>query len=99
MAGKKKSTLAKVAGAVQDAAASKARAAGEHVVEPAGRAVGLTGTKMGEDPTGPKTAAVRMMTRSVALKKPARSKSKAQRAAAGARPSQKPADGRGGKVR
>jgi hypothetical protein len=99
MAGNRKGTIAKVTGAVHDAAASVAHAAGEHVIEPVGKALGLTGTKKAGKPKARKGAAVRMMTNAVAGKTPARPGGKGRGAQAGARPSQKPAAGRGGKGR
>jgi hypothetical protein len=94
---KKKSTVGKVADAVKDAASSVAHAAQEHVIQPVGQALGLSGgeTKDKKKGAGKKSAAVRMMTRSVAGKTPAAGKGKAQRAADAAKPSQKPAAGAG----
>lgn len=99
MAGNRKGTIARVTGAVHDAAASVARAAGEHVIEPVGKALGLTGDGKVGKPKGTKGAAVRMMTKSVAGKKPARHDGKGREAQAATRPSQKPAAGRGDKGR
>jgi hypothetical protein len=96
---KKKSTVRQVTDAVQDAASSVAHAAQEHVIRPVGEALGLAGDEKKDEKKGggKKTAAVRMMTRSVAGKAPAAGKGKAQRAADAAKPSQKPAAGAGRK--
>ena len=105
---KKKSAVRQVTDAVTDAASSVARAAQEHVSQPVGEALGLTGGEKKDEKTGRdkaadrpmagrKTAAVRMMTRSVMGKKPAAGKGKAQRAADAAKPSQKPSAGAGRK--
>jgi len=90
---KKKSTVHKVTEAVKDAASSVAHAAQEHVIQPVGEALGLTGDKK----PAKHSAAARMMTRSVPGKGPAAAKGKAQRAADTARPSQKPAAAGGGR--
>jgi hypothetical protein len=94
MAAKKKTgTVRRVTEAVKDAASSVAHAAQEHVIQPVGEALGLAGSK----PTAKKSAAARMMTRSVAAPKTAAGKGKAKRAASVAKPSQKPSAGAGRK--
>ena len=100
---KKKSTVRQVTDAVKDAASSVAHAAQEHVIQPVGQALGLSGgdkkdEKAGGDKAGgKKSAAARMMTRAVAAPKPAAGKGKAERAASVAKPSQKPTAGAGRK--
>jgi hypothetical protein len=96
MSAKKKSTVAKVKEVVADAASAVAHAAEAKVIEPVGKALGLTGGKKSKDS---KSAAVRMMTRTVAKKQPAGTKGKARRGGSVARTSQKPEAGRGGKGR
>lgn len=106
MAGQK-STMGKVKEAVQDAASSVAHAAEQHVIQPVGKALGLTGGTKDDDGTAKspavkaaapkKSVAVRMMTRSVAGKTPTPAKGKARRATDAAKPSQKPIAGSGSK--
>jgi hypothetical protein len=93
---KKKGTVGKVVAAVQDAAATAAKAAEEHVVTPAGEALGLTG---GEKATtarpagksaGGKSAAARVMTRGIAGKKTAAARTMTRRVADSAKPLKKP---------
>jgi len=95
----KKSTARQVTDAVKDAASSVAHAAQEHVIQPVGLALGLSGGDHKDEKkgAGKKSAAVRMLTRSVAGKAPAAGKGKSQRAADAAKPSQKPAAGAGRK--
>jgi hypothetical protein len=85
------------------------KATEEQPVQPASKVVGQTAEpKQGEGkevapeaaaaapavtPTGGKSAAVRMMTRSIAGKKPAAARGESQRVADAAKPSQKPAAG------
>jgi hypothetical protein len=104
----KKGTGRKGAVAAPDAATEVVPAAAEPVGRPAGAAPGPTGAGTpgeGEaagavpDPAGKpavkKSAAVRMLTRSVAGKKPAIARGEAQRVADAARPTQKPQAGGG----
>jgi hypothetical protein len=93
---KTKTIVRQVTGAVQDAASAVPHAAQEHVIQPVGEALGLSGGE--KRAGGKKTAAVRMMTRSVAGKAPASGKGKSQRAAEATKPSQKPAAGAGRKA-
>jgi hypothetical protein len=108
----KKGPVRKATAAVRDAAAAVVKAADEHIVQPVGKALGLTGeatpregTEVGHEPAatdpavkpaGKKSAAVRMMTRPVGGKKPVAARGDAQRVADAAKPSQKPA-ARGGR--
>ena len=84
------------------------QAAAEALVESAGMAPGPTGEPAGDQPgsgataaepaaksAGTKSAAVRMLTRPVAGKKPAAARGEAQRVADSAKPSQMPQTGRG----
>jgi len=107
----KKSTVRKVTAAVPDATAAAVKATEEQPVQPASKVVGQTAEpKQGEGkevapeaaaaapavtPAGGKSAAVRMMTRSIAGKKPAAARGESQRVADAAKPSQKPAAGGG----
>jgi hypothetical protein len=108
MAGKKKSTVARVKDAVRDAVSSVAHATEEHIIQPVGKALGLSGDSGTTDgnaaaepaqkpPAAKRAAAVRMMTQSVAGKKPTGAKGKAQRATESAKRSQKPVAGSGRK--
>jgi hypothetical protein len=94
MSAKKKSTVAKVKEAVADAASAVVHAAEEKVIEPVGKALGLSGRKKPGKPKG-KSSAVRMMTSPVAKTEPAGAKGKARGGNSAARPSQKPDEGRG----
>jgi hypothetical protein len=86
----------------------KATAPDAHVAPPAATAVPATGEAKPGDPVAPaasgepdakppaaKSAAVRMMTRSIAVKKPAAVRGEAQRVVDAAKPSQKPGAGGG----
>src|SRR5262249_1633090 len=95
----KKSTVRRVADAVQDGSSSVAHAAQAHVIQPVGHALGLAGGEKKDDKKGgsKNSAAARMLSRSVSGKKPTSEKGKSQRAADAAKPSQKPATGAGRK--
>jgi hypothetical protein len=98
----KKSTVRKGTAAV--------KAADEMIVQPANKSLGLAGQPTHEEgkvvvpeaaaaepagtPTGRKSA-TRMLTRSIAGKKPAAARGESQRVADAAKPSQKPATGGG----
>src|SRR5438105_2102205 len=88
MAEKTKSTVRQVATAVQDVVATVVTAAKEHVVQPVGSALGISGdaTKDADQKAGAEAeaavpakknvAAVRMMTKSIAIKQPSKAKGK-----------------------
>ncbi|HEY2841579.1 MAG TPA: hypothetical protein VGJ26_20635 [Pirellulales bacterium] len=111
MAEKTKSKVIQVASAVQDAVATVVTAANQHIVQPVGSALGITGdaTKGANETTGsqaevvvpakPKSAAARMMTKSIAIKQSRTGKSKTQRVTDVAKPSQKPSGGAARKAR
>jgi hypothetical protein len=107
----KKSSVRKNTADVPDATAAAAKADDKPVVQPASKSPGQAGApKQGEGqepapepaatppavtPAAGKSAAVRMMTRSVAGKKPAAARGESQRVADAAKPSQKPVAGGG----
>jgi hypothetical protein len=93
MAAKKKAgTVGKVTEAVKDAAASVAHAAQEHVIQPVGEALGLTG---GDKKGGTKSGAKQATKKTAAAPKASAGKGKAKPAASLSKSSPKPTAGAG----
>jgi hypothetical protein len=81
MAAKKKGTVAKVGAAVTDTAAAVVQATDEHVVQPVGQALGLTGGAKAKAPARKKAA--KKPAKTAAAKKPAAKKAAKKPAAKG----------------
>jgi hypothetical protein len=99
---KKKSTTRPDTAATHEPAASAAPNARDQTLQPVGEALGISdGGKPDEaaatQSAAPKGAAVRMMTKAVAGKRPAAGKEKTHRTADAVKPSQKPIAGSGRK--
>ena len=102
----KKRTVRKVTATARDATAAAVKTDDEQLVQPASKTLGLAGDpkqvegkEVGPEsaaaepaaiPAGKRSAAVRMMTRSIAGKKPAAARGESQRVVDAAKPSQKP---------